>query len=307
MKSGPIVVVGAASPLGEAIALGLRATGRDVIATYRRPASIRLARLEAAGARIRECDLSAAAPDDALAHVLSGAAAAIFTPILTTSRRAIPALRAAGVDRALFFSSNNVAVDPEAPAYAALIEAEAELRRQAPDALLVRPTLIYGDPALPAVARLVRVMRKLPVMPVPGNALQQPVFFRDLAEAAVGLLIGAAPPGRVYAIGGPDVITNSQFYRAVSRACGGVRLLVPTPSWAIAAGARLARAAGLDFPLDEAQIARLDQDKIAIPVQPLPAELTPRTGIEQGLAALVAAMGEVGALRARGTGDRSRS
>ena len=214
----------------------------------------------------------------------------IFTPILSLSVRATPFARAAGVRRAIYFSSNNVAVDPLANIYRDLRAAESHVRSD--DGVILRPTLIYGDPALSAMSRLCVVMRGMPVFPAPGIGRHQPIFFRDLALIATELAERRA--GGIFAIGGPDTLSTNALLREVSRALGGARLIVPAPSSLIAGLAGVARMFTSELPLSQDQIARLDRDRSAVVEDPLPPGLRPATSVSAGLRELI------GALRARG-------
>jgi NADH dehydrogenase len=191
----------------------------------------------------------------------------------------------AGVERAVFFSSNNVAVDPGDPIYAALAEAEREALAILPQATILRPTLIYGERRLPTLPRLMRLMRRTPVFPVPGSgrALQQPVFHKDLARAAAAALLLEEAVGKIYAIGGPDQLSLAALYRAVARAAGGPQVILPTPVWLLNLARRF-----VSVPLDAAQLKRVEEDKRAVPADPPPPELAARTPLAEGLTQLAA-------------------
>jgi nucleoside-diphosphate-sugar epimerase len=253
--------------------------GRTVIATVRdRPE--RLADLAACGVLVR-AGVDAGDPG-AIAALLAEhpVEAAILAPILTVSARAAPALAAAGVSRAVFFSSNNVAIDPEAPIYAALAAAEAQVRGVLPSAAVLRPTMIYGHPGDGNLARLIGVMRRWRIAPIPGSgaALQQPIHADDVGRAAVAALGEQACAGATFALGGSVVLTLHDLYRACAQAIGQSVL---TPRVPVAPLVPLARLAGLGA----AQFARIERDKTAHGPVPPPA-LAPRLPLQEGLARL---------------------
>jgi uncharacterized protein YbjT (DUF2867 family) len=276
------IIVGAGGAVGESAAMHLRAAGWSVSAAMRRVHAEASARLRAAGAEIVQLDLE----DDPRGR-FDGADAVILTPILSLAVRAAPAL--ANVPRVIAFSSNNVAIDPGAPTYVALAAAEAELRAVLPHAIILRPTLIYGDPRQTALARLITWARRAPILPVPGSgrALQQPVFHDDLGRIAAALAQGSAHEGATFALGGPEVVTMRALFQAVVRAAGLPAIVTPTPRWLLAAGLRLM---GERFPFDAAQIARVEEDRVAMVQTPLPIEFKPGTILRSGLARLVEAM-----------------
>jgi NADH dehydrogenase len=261
------LVVGAGGAVGEAVAHALLDVGWRVTATMRRLHAPAAARLAARGVRLLPLALEAPA---GLARDLAGVSGVVFAPILTLSVKAAPLVAQAGVERAVFFSSNNVAVDPGDPIYAALAEAEREALAILPQATL---------------PRLMRLMRRTPVFPVPGSgrALQQPVFHKDLARAAAAALLLEEAVGKIYAIGGPDQLSLAALYRAVARAAGGPQVILPTPVWLLNLARRF-----VSVPLDAAQLKRVEEDKRAVPADPPPPELAARTPLAEGLTQLAA-------------------
>ncbi|MGE3142558.1 MAG: NmrA family NAD(P)-binding protein [Hyphomonadaceae bacterium] len=279
------VVIGAGGAVGEAIAARLCGAGVAVLAAMRGSHPDAEQRLRTLGAEIVKIDLL---DDASFAPALTGADIVIATPILTLSRRLAGAAQAAGVKRAVFFSSNNVAVDGESPVYAELRAAEGQVRAALPGAVILRPTLVYGDPRLPALPRLIRLMRRTPICPLPGRgkALQQPVFFEDLASFAAAAALGAGVEGKTFALGGPEAMSLKAMYQAVSDAAGGRRLILPVPRWALLA----LLAGGVRLPLDSDQVRRADVDKLARPVDPPPAAFSPKTPFKAGLVRLISAL-----------------
>jgi len=288
------LVIGASGAVGEATARALCERGWDVRATMRRRNGEVAARLTAAGATIAMLDL---AQNGALTPLAQGCDALVSAVDLRTSAAALQAL-ASGPRRVLVFSSNNVAIDPAAATYAALAAAEQAVRTQYPDALIVRPTLIYGDPRLAALTQLMRLARHSPLLPLPGSgrARLQPVYYEDLGALAAGLIeTGAA--GGVYAAGGPDVVTFRELYRWIAAACGSRSAPVSLPKWALRLGAALLRDR---FPLGREQIDRADLDRLSVAVTQIPPGLAPSTSLERGLARLATALGCGAPVRLRG-------
>jgi uncharacterized protein YbjT (DUF2867 family) len=275
------LVVGAGGAVGEAAALELAARGWRVTASMHTPRTEATARLEAAGAAVALHDLERA--DDWAEQRYD---AVVFAARLDLAVRALERADI-GAARIVAFSSNNVAVHPEAPTYRALAEAEAKLRARFPDAAIVRPTMIYGDPRLATLTRLMALARKIPVLPLPGSgrARVQPVFHEDLGRVAAGLAVGVAPG--IYAVGGPDIVSMRALFEAAARAAGARCMIAPIPAPLLRLAAPLLSFAG--FSGD--QVQRAERDRLAVEATPLPAELAPRVGLEAGLARLAAAMG----------------
>ena len=263
-------VAGAGGAVGEAAALELARNGWRVVASMRTRRENVVARLEAAGARVVFHDLPG---DGGWVRDAAGCEALVFTTHLSITLAALDA--APDVGRIVVFSSNNVAADADAPSYRELAQTEAAVRARFANAAIIRPTLIYGDAWLVTVTRLMRLARRLPVLPAPGSgrALVQPVFHGDLGALAAGLAESDAPSG-VFAAGGPDVVTMRNLYRQAAKAAGARALVLPTPANVLAA---------LKL-ISPEQAARAEVDRSAIVQDSLPSALIPRTPLTIGLA-----------------------
>lgn len=283
MTTGKVLVAGAGGALGREIVGVLRAGGREVLATYRTPRDGLEDALRALGATPVRLDL---ADTDMLSLLLDDVDGAIFTPILTASAPAARRLRDG--HRSVFFSSNNAAIDTHAEVYRRLREAEEAVRRDAPHATILRPTMIYGYPGDGNMTKLITAMRRWPLTPLPGDgsALQQPVFYKDLAAAAVAALHDDSAGGRLRAVAGPAPVTQRALYEAAARAAGVRLRTVGVPLRLGAALVNMAARAGLRLPVSAAQLRRAGADKTPSSKDPI----LGTTSLENGLAALAAAL-----------------
>jgi nucleoside-diphosphate-sugar epimerase len=285
MTVSRILVVGAGSVLGYEIVRRLCEKGVSVQAAYRTERADIDKRLVSIGAKPAQLDL---ADEERAARLIRNNDAAIFTPILTVSKAAASFLREG--QGAVFFSSNNVAVDSQTKTYARLLLAEAEVRRAAPAAHILRPTMIYGYPGDGNLSRLMQMMRRVPVVAAPGGgkALQQPVYYRDLAQIAAELLFafdgaGASP---VRAVAGPAPVSLRALYRTAAAAMGAKPLILPIPASPLAALLRLVERLGWKPGLTSAQLARASRDKTPVGV----CVSLGATSLEEGLSALAQAL-----------------
>jgi uncharacterized protein YbjT (DUF2867 family) len=141
--------------------------------------------------------------------------------------------RAFGVRRVVHVSA--LGVDPNNPAAApsrylrSKSEGEAALRRIRPDATVLRPSVIFGahDRFLNLFAEL---QAAAPVIPLAGaDALFQPVWVDDVAEAIVRSLDDDRATGQTIECAGPDRRTLRQLVEAAGRWAGHPRPVVPLP------------------------------------------------------------------------------
>jgi nucleoside-diphosphate-sugar epimerase len=272
--------------VGEAAAHALISRDWRVIASMHTKREDAVQRLRESGATVRYDDIEHAGE---WAEAAATCDAFVFATHLRLTNAALARITAEG-KHVVAFSSNNVAIQPEAAAYAELAAAERTLRDRRPDAAIIRPTLIYGDPRLPTLTRVMRMARRWPVVPMPGSgrALLQPVFHDDLGRAAAWLADGGA--GGTYAIGGPDAVKMRTLIRATVRAVGSKAPVMPIPSVILRVGGPLLSLLRLYSP---EQTLRADRDRLPVQQTPLPQEIVAKVGLKEGLARLALALSSV--------------
>ncbi|MEA1831645.1 complex I NDUFA9 subunit family protein [Methylobacterium durans] len=92
-------------------------------------------------------------------------------------------------------------------------EGEAQVFAACPDAIVFRPSLIFGT-GDSFFNRFASLARALPVLPLTGADTRfQPVFVGDVAEAIARAVEGHVPAGKVYELGGPEVATLEHLVR----------------------------------------------------------------------------------------------
>lgn len=286
----PFLVAGANRPLGALIASDLAARGHGVIATRRTPDPDIDARLKAAGIELAALDLTDL---QAVQDMATRISAAVLTPILSISAPAAKAFRAAGIERGVVFSSNNVAIIGENPVYNRLRAAEADVLAAAPGWAILRPTMIYGYKGDGNLSKLMGLIARLPVFPRPGSgkARQQPIHFEDLARIAAALAVRDWPASGTLPVGGPEILTHQELLNAVRAATGRSGIDVPVPLGPVRAVTTALSGLGLPIPLSPAQLARVDLDKMAVNPAPIPEASAPRISLQEGLARLARELG----------------
>jgi NADH dehydrogenase len=119
---------------------------------------------------------------------------------------------------------------------------EAEVKAAFPSAIIFRPSIIFGvgDDFFNKLGWLARM---LPVMPLfHGKTRFQPVYVGDVAEAIAAAAQGNARAGRIYELGGPDVVTHRALVERVLAITNRTNPILPLPGFA---GAILAMPMGL--------------------------------------------------------------
>jgi uncharacterized protein YbjT (DUF2867 family) len=135
-----------------------------------------------------------------------------------------------GIDRVVQMSA--IGADLDSPADYAMTKGlgEANMLREVPSAVVVRPSIVFG-PEDNFFNQFADLARKLPFLPLigGGHTKFQPVFAGDVAEAILACLDGRAKPGAIYELGGPAVMSFRQILEYILETTYRSRPLVPLP------------------------------------------------------------------------------
>ncbi len=276
--AGPIHVVGASGRSGAALCRALLEDGVPIVPVVRSAARWRaVAPLAPRLADLGDPPMLAAALGDAR-RVVSCAHA-----------RHAPAILAAAPAGARFVflgSTRKFTRWPDAHGSGVLAGEQAFLATGRPGWML-HPTMIYGAEGEDNVQRLAALLRRLPVVPLPGGgrALVQPIHQDDLTRCVLAALDRPTPAPRSLVVAGPAPVPYVEFVRAVARAAGlAPPRFLPLPAWLLmAAAAPLALLPGLPS-IRSTEIRRLLEDK-AFDIGPMIAALDVRpVSFQEGLA-----------------------
>jgi NADH dehydrogenase len=139
-------------------------------------------------------------------------------------------------------------------------DGEAAVRKAFPDAVILRPSILFGREDN-FINRFATMIRFLPVLPVIAPETKfQPVYVGDVADAVVAAL-GDEAAGKIFELGGPQVLTMLELQQWIAEATGRKRLFVELPdpvSGALATGLGWAPAA----PITKDQWLMLQRDNV---------------------------------------------
>jgi uncharacterized protein YbjT (DUF2867 family) len=189
-----------------------------------------------ANLRYPESVASAAAGADVvinLVGVLAPTGAQKFDAVHALGARAVAkAAREAGVRQLIHVSAIGADLN-SASAYArSKAEGEIAVLEEFPDAIILRPSIVFGpeDEFFNRFAGLARISPFLPSIGG-GRTKFQPVFVGDLAAAIAAVADGKGQSGKIYEIGGPDVLTFRQLLDKTQEWTDRSRFYLPMPFW----------------------------------------------------------------------------
>ena len=256
-------VIGAAGRSGAAIARALQAAGIEVVAVVRDAARW------AATGLTGECRLADLRDPVALRAALAGAAHVVSA---AHARHTVAVLAAAPAPArfVLLGSTRKFTRWPDAHGRGVLA-GECALLGSGRPGVMLHPTMIYGAEGEDNVQRLARLLRRLPVVPLPrgGGSLVQPIHQSDVTRAVVAALglVGGQPFSLV--IAGPAALPYADFVRAVARAAGlAPPRILPVPAALLLAGAALSRLLPGVPVVHAAELRRLMENK-AFDIEPM--------------------------------------
>ena len=125
-----------------------------------------------------------------------------------------------------------IGADADSPSHYARSKgvAEASIREICPDAVIVRPSIIFG-PEDDLFNKFGKMSLLSPILPLIGGGKTkfQPVYVGDVAEVIARSVEGKLEGGKVYELGGRDVLTFRECLELLLSVTGRKRALVSMP------------------------------------------------------------------------------
>lgn len=175
----------------------------------------------------------------------------------------VDAAQDAGIHRAIFISTTAIFTSLNASSKGVRKAAEESIVKSRIAYTILRPTMIYGSSRDRNMCRLIRFLKRWPVLPILGNGenLQQPVYVGDVAQAVVDCLLKDRTIGRAYNIPGGKPLTFNEVIDSISGLLGRKTLKIHFPASPIISFLKFIEKSGLVFPIKSEQFMRLNEDK----------------------------------------------
>lgn len=264
--SSPIRIIGATGRTGVALSRALQARGTPTLAIIRDPAKYIFAGLQG------EPSMADLEDSRALAVALEGAET-IVSCAHARHTAAIHAAAPPGARLILIGSTRKFSRFPDEHGDG-VRAGEAAFLASGRNGVMLHPTMIYGAEGEDNVRRLAALMRRLPVLPLPGGGrnLVQPIHQDDLTACLIAAIDHDWSGPQTLVVAGPEPVAYADFARAIAQAAG----LAPPSILSLPAGllAALSGLTALPFlpRIRPEEIRRLMEDK-AFPVDEMRATL----------------------------------
>lgn len=279
LAPGLVTIFGGSGFVGAQVARAMARRGWRVRIAVRRPALAHELRMagDVGQVQLTRCDIN---KKEDVAEALIGADVAInLVGILAeTGRRKFDALHvegsyniaeaaaAAGVQQLVQMSAIGADADSKSDYARTKGEAEIVVRQLFPQAVIVRPSIIFGmeDKFL---NRFAAMATRSPFLPLIGGGETriQPVSVGDVGEAVAVAATQTEAAGQTYELGGPAVWTMKELMAYILRETGRDRILLPLPfliARLIGAVAQIPAAIGLNPALTVDQVRMLETDNV---------------------------------------------
>lgn len=255
-----ILVTGATGFTGRRTVPMLMARGFKVRCLVRPQSDVRP--LERLGVELVDGDLAEPA---SLPRAFAGVTGLVSIAPLDTgyADALVDAAVAHGIGRAVFVSSTQIFTPLNAEALATRLTAERRIADSGLWYTILRPTMIYGAAGDRNISRLIRYLKRWPVLviPGPGTYLVQPIHVDDVARAIVDAYQEPEAVGNGYNIAGREPLSFNRLVDTIATNLEKKILKVHLPSGWLIAVLQKAEAAGLPFFLRAEQLQRLNVDK----------------------------------------------
>ena len=261
--TAPVHVVGASGRSGAALCRSLLADGVPFVPVVRDPGRWASTGLPGAPAVADLADPAALRAALGRARRVASCAHARFAPAILAAAEAAGCFVFLG-------STRKFTRWPDAHGRGVLA-GENALRASGRPGVMLHPTMIYGAEGEDNVQRLAGLLRRLPVVPLPGGgrSLVQPIHQSDVTRAVRAALDAAWSGPEAVVIAGPEAVSYAGFVRAVARAAGlPAPRILPVPAGPLLLAAPLTRWLPGVPGVRGSEIRRLLEDK-AFGIEPM--------------------------------------
>jgi NADH dehydrogenase len=143
------------------------------------------------------------------------------------ARNVAAAAKAAGAQALVHMSVLGADLNSPSAVAASRAAGEAEVFAAFPAAVVIRPSIVFGpgDGFFNLMGSLARLFPILPL--IGGKTKFQPVYVKDVAAAFAVAAEGGVKAGRVYELGGPEIVTHRELMQRILSETGRHNPLLP--------------------------------------------------------------------------------
>lgn len=175
----------------------------------------------------------------------------------------VDAAVSAGIRRAVFVSTTALFTKLNAASKSVRLNAEQTIVESGLAYTILRPTMIYGSSRDRNMSRLIRYLKRCPIIPVAGSGehLQQPVYVDDVAKAIVLAVFTDISIGKAYNISGAAPLSYNEVIDTIGELLKRQVFKLHLPAQPVIDGLETLNRLCVRLPIKAEQIQRLNEDK----------------------------------------------
>ncbi len=154
------------------------------------------------------------------------------------AERLLACAKELGVYKFVYVSTQSAKITRAGSYGATKKKAEELVLKSGLNCVILRPAIIYGPGKAGIFTKFVNLVEKLPILPIPWtNVTFQPVLIDDVVGAIASAVEDKPLQNQFFDVAGPDSVSFPGLIRAVAKARGMNRILLPVPMKLAMAGA----------------------------------------------------------------------
>lgn len=132
-----------------------------------------------------------------------------------------------GIKRFVFFSSDDVLYGHKDLYTKSKAECERILSKSSLNYTILRPTTVYGIGDNKNIARLIKMVKKYPILPVLKDYKLQPVYVKDVVKSVVRILDSKKTENKIYNLPGKSLVSFEELVDSISKELGVKIIKIP--------------------------------------------------------------------------------
>lgn len=146
------------------------------------------------------------------------------------TKNLLDAAKKANIRKIILFSSAAVTSIRRDPYAQTKKSQETLVAKSGIDYSIIRPSMIYGPGDNKNIGWLIKILKRLPIVPLPGggNFGRQPVYVDDICQIVLKL-VNKRFPQKIFEVHGYQYITLAKMVKTINKQLSSPKLIFPVP------------------------------------------------------------------------------
>lgn len=166
-----------------------------------------------------------------MAAIINPNSQEIYNVNVLSTRYLVNEAKKNNIKKFVYISSENVFCKEKDNYSSTKLEAE-KIVSTIKNSVILRPTTVYGKKDKKYLGKFLAIIKKLPVVPLIGNGVFQPIYVKDLAKYVNKALSNHKINGK-YVLAGADKITFKEFIKKIQKTINVKKPIITIPVFCI--------------------------------------------------------------------------